>query len=360
MEFYSFFLKSYAKNAILTVSRKAVNTMHKIKIAQIGTSRYSHGTSVWKSLQKQSDIFEVIGYAFPENEREKFPEQAKAFDGYREMTIDEILNDPEIEAVAVETEEIYLTKYALMVAKAGKHLHMEKPGGVALADFKQLIDTLKEKNLAFSTGYMYRFNPAVQKAVEKARSGALGKIYAVEAHMSCYHTDDIRAWLENFPCGMMFFLGCHLIDIIYRIQGEPQEIIPLTCSTERGGIGTCDYGMTVFKYPNGVSFAKTCDIERGGFLRRQLVICGEKGTIEIRPLEISASEGGQCAVSHDCYGTRWAEPWETERSEAFDRYDGMMKNFAEIVRGKENPYSYEYEYKLYQLLLQSCGKDISK
>ena len=100
--------------------------MKKIKIAQIGTSRYSHGTSVWKSLLKQSDLFDVVGYAFPENEQKKFPEQAKSFDGYRKMTMDEILNDPEIEAVAVETEEIYLTKYALMVAKSGKHLHMEK------------------------------------------------------------------------------------------------------------------------------------------------------------------------------------------------------------------------------------------
>ena len=99
--------------------------MKKIKIAQIGTSYNSHGNNIWLSLLKQSDIFEVVGYAFPENEREKFPERAKAFDGYREMTVEEILNDPEIEAVAVETEEIYLTRYALMVAKAGKHLHME-------------------------------------------------------------------------------------------------------------------------------------------------------------------------------------------------------------------------------------------
>ena len=89
--------------------------MNKIKVAQIGTSQYSHGTSIWNSFKKQSDIFEIVGYAFPENEREKFPRETKAFEGYREMTVKEILNDPEIEAVAVETEEIYLTKYALMV-----------------------------------------------------------------------------------------------------------------------------------------------------------------------------------------------------------------------------------------------------
>ena len=151
--------------------------MKKIRIAQIGTSINSHGNCVWRSLLKQSDIFEVVGYAFPENEREKFPKRMQYYEGYREMTVEEILSDPEIEAVAVETEEIYLTKYALMVANAGKHLHMEKPGGRELCDFEKLIDVLKSKELTFSTGYMYRFNPKVKEALEAVESGKLGKIY---------------------------------------------------------------------------------------------------------------------------------------------------------------------------------------
>ena len=60
--------------------------MKKIKVAQIGTSQNSHGGSVWRRLLRHSDIFEVVGFAFPENEREKFPEAVKAFDGeYLEM-----------------------------------------------------------------------------------------------------------------------------------------------------------------------------------------------------------------------------------------------------------------------------------
>jgi hypothetical protein len=43
--------------------------MRKIKIAQIGTSLYSHGSDIFKSLTKQKDVFEVIGYALPENEK---------------------------------------------------------------------------------------------------------------------------------------------------------------------------------------------------------------------------------------------------------------------------------------------------
>lgn len=331
--------------------------MKKIKIAQIGTSQNSHGGQIWQSLTKQSDIFEVVGYAFPENEREKFPGKMKYYDGYREMTVEEILNDPEIEAVAVETEEIYLTKYALMVAKAGKHLHMEKPGGVELADFEELIRILKEKKLAFTTGYMYRFNPKVQEALAKIRSGELGEVYSVEAHMNCTASTEVRQWLHNFPGGMMFFLGCHLVDLIYQIQGEPEEIISLNTSTGFDGVTTKDFGMVVFKYKRGVSFAKTCDMERGGFGRRQLVICGEKGTIEIKPLEVSAP-GGQYTVMKEYYGTHWHEPWQVSQTEVYDRYDAMMRNFAEIIRGKENPYPYDYELALYKLVLRACGKEI--
>jgi hypothetical protein len=36
----------------------------------------------------------------------------------------------------------------------------------------------------------------------------------------------------------------------------------------------------------------------------------------------------------------------------------MMRNFAEIVRGKENPYGYDYELGLYRLILRACGKEI--
>ena len=80
--------------------------MRKIRVAQIGTSEYSHGQPVFRTLTECPDVFEIVGYALPENEREKFPEQVKAFDGYKEMTVEEILADDSIEAVTVETEEI--------------------------------------------------------------------------------------------------------------------------------------------------------------------------------------------------------------------------------------------------------------
>ena len=335
--------------------------MKKIKIAQIGTSRYSHGCSIFASLVKQSDIFEIVGYALPENEKEKFPNEVGCFKGYREMTVEEILSDPEIEAVAVETEEIYLLKYALMVAKAGKHLHMEKPGSPSLTDFRALVSLLKEKKLTFSLGYMYRFNPQVKEALTRIKNGELGKIFAVEAEMCCKHSKELREWLSCFPGGMTFFLGCHLIDLVYQILGVPKEVIPLNCRTGFDGVDSVDFGMAAFRYENGVSFIKAADVEVGGFTHRRLRITGEKGSIEIKPLEYYPhlpESDAQTSVMSECFDiSTWQAKWQTTESAEFDRYDDMMRHFAEVVRGKENPYSYDDELKLFEIIMEACKEE---
>jgi predicted dehydrogenase len=215
------------------------------------------------------------------------------FEGYREISVEEILNNPEIEAVTVETEEIYLTKYATMVADHGKHIHMEKPGSPSLNEFEELIETVKKNGTVFHTGYMYRYNPYVKELMQKVRNGELGEITSVEAQMNSCHPIISRQWLENFPGGMMFFLGGHLVDFILQIKGVPEKIIPYNCCTGNNGVTSEDFGMAVFQYKNGVSFVKTTADEHGGFARRQLVVVGTKGTAELKPLEMPAPGGKQ-------------------------------------------------------------------
>ncbi len=330
--------------------------MRKIKIAQIGTSHNSHGDFIFNSIKKQSDIFEVIGYAMPENEKEKFPGHMVGFEECREMTVEEILKNPEIEAVAIETEEMHLTKYAKMAAEHGKHIHMEKPGGVSLSDFEKLIEVVKENKTVFHTGYMYRYNPCVKELMEKVKNGELGEIISVEAQMnSCYPTID-RQWFGNFPGGMMFFLGCHLIDIILQIKGAPEKIIPLNCCTGVNGVTSEDFGMAILQYKNGVSFAKATADEFGGFMRRQIVVVGTKGTVEIKPLEVPAGEAQYTKMTICKETDGWSAAGETKESQVYDRYDDMMASFAAMVRGeKENPWNYDYELELYKTVLKACG-----
>ncbi|MBQ8380687.1 MAG: Gfo/Idh/MocA family oxidoreductase [Clostridia bacterium] len=331
--------------------------MRKIRVAQIGTSEFSHGSAIFGALVKCPDVFEIVGYALPEGEREKFPRRMKRFEGYKELTVEEILADESIEAVIIETEEIYLTKYALMAAKAGKHIHMEKPGGLSLSDFEELMSIVKKNGTVFHTGYMYRYNPAIADVIKRVKEGEIGEVVSVEAQMNCLHGVECVSWLSTFPGGMMFFLGCHMIDLVLQIQGEPKAVIPFNRSSKRfEGVDSKDNGFAVLEYDRGASFVKTSGAEHCGFERRQLVVTGTKGRFEIRPLEMAAGAYPlHCTDYNKGTGVDWKVGAEWTRSENYDRYIPMMKSFAEMVAGeKENPYTCDYELMLFKTILKCC------
>ncbi len=334
-----------------------MKVMKKVRIAQIGLG-HDHAPNTLRSLIKQSDIFEFEGLCLPENEM-VYADKIEAGEA-KIISLEDIFENPEIEAVAVETEEKNLTKYALMAINHGKHIHMDKPGGTEISDFERLINGVKEKNLHLNMGYMYRYNAAVKRVKEEIKNGDIGEVYAVEAHMSPVYptTAEKRQWLSQFKGGMMFFLGCHLIDIIVSIMGEPERIIPFLKSTGIEGTTSEDYGVAVLEYKNGISFAKCCAAEAGGGDRRQIVVCGTKKTVEIKPIEVY-DEGSSMHGVLSYYPDGEGKPENSINSESFDRYDGMMKSFAENIRGlSENQFSPDYELMLYKCIMKACGKEI--
>lgn len=333
--------------------------MKKIRIAQIGTSRYSHGNEIFNAIKSLSDIFEVVGYALPEGEREKFPEKMSAFEKSREMTLDEILNDSTIDAVTVETEEKYLTKYSRLAAEHNKHIHMEKPGGTDLKDFEELTAAVKSKNTVLHIGYMYRYNPVIRRVIKAAQEGKYGKIISVDAQMSCIQTEDMRRWLKDLKGGMMFFLGCHLVDLVLRIKGSPSNVLPLNKSTRTGDVDSKDFGLAVLEYDTGASVVKTSAVEFGGFARRNLVITGDKKTVEIRPLEMYAESGYPNLFTEitEYSSSEWGDTGIHSKSETYDRYLPMMKAFGKMAAGEiKNPFSLDYELELYKTILKCCAK----
>ena len=327
--------------------------MKPVKIAQIGTG-HDHASVIWNSLKKNSDCFELIGLAEPiaENQNRIYPD-AKVY------TVEQLLDMPDLEAVAIEAGKEHEVKYAQLFADRGIAVHVDKPGSADLSAWERFIGTMKAKNLPLSLGYMYRFNPLVEQAYELAKSGELGEIYAVEAQMSVRHDKAKREWLGKYKGGALYYLGCHLIDMVCRFQGFPEEIIPLSTCTGNEGVGSEDYGFAVMKYKNGVSFVKTCSSELNGFDRRQLVICGTKGTYEIRPWE-EHTNGGQITKAKLTLlkdsPNHWANGATDIVSEVYDRYDAMMRHFAAQVRGEAGMLeSYDYELELFRTIVKACG-----
>ena len=338
--------------------------MKKIRIAQIGTG-HDHAGVTFAALRRLTDIFEVVGYAeVPEDDldyiasKEHHKNDLWAYEGAKKYTVDELLSMRDLDAVAVETYDLNLVKYAQMAVNKGLHVQMDKAAGESAEEFEKLLKTVKEKKLVFNMGYMYRFNPLIRQAFERVRKGELGRVYSVEAEMNCYYGKDKREWLEKFQGGMMQYLGCHLIDLIVRLQGVPEEIIPYNYATGADGVQTKDVAFALLKYPNGISTVKSSMIDAGGYVRRHLTIHGEKGTIRICPLE--KGEGGVSNISTKMVDYLPSDGWHglgrTTNSGVFDRYEGMLSAFAEMIRGERGlEVDLETEARVHRCLLTACG-----
>lgn len=90
-------------------------------------------------------------------------------------------------------------------------------------------------------------------------------------------------------------------------------------------------------------------------------MCGIKKTVEIKPVETFV-EGCTNQIYTDVayYQNKIWEPDEKVRSKGFDRYDGMMKHFADCIRQTiENEYTPDYELLVYKCVLKACGYDVN-
>ena len=149
--------------------------MKKLKIAQIGIG-HDHALAIIDSILDHTDIFEFVGLAIPESEKMDFPAKYAKTEQYNTLTVEQALDYEGLDCIAIETEELNLTKYTQMAADRGLHIHMDKPGGIALADFERMIDTVKKNNCVLSIGYMYRYNSEVMELHRKIEAGELGEI----------------------------------------------------------------------------------------------------------------------------------------------------------------------------------------
>src|SRR5579871_3182818 len=117
--------------------------MPKIKIAQIGTS---HGHAVGKmEVFRKSPDFEVVGIVEPDDALRRTAERQAAFQGLPWMSVEQLLNIPGLQAVAVETEPRFLLSHAETCVDAGLHVHLDKPAGESLLQFRRILDTAARK-----------------------------------------------------------------------------------------------------------------------------------------------------------------------------------------------------------------------
>lgn len=322
--------------------------MQKIKIGQIGIG-HNHGEGKMLAVRKFPELFDIVGYAEENEEWIVKRGDLKAYQGLKRLSVDEIIEQSD--AVLVETDVWNLTEAAQKCIDAGKHIHMDKPASGTLDEYKTLLDTAKTKNLVVQLGYMYRYNPAIQKCLNLIKEGALGEIYSINAEMSTFHSPDYKKWLTSFNGGIMYILGSHLVDLIVYILGEPNKITSFLKHTNLDDVDFEDNNLAVLEYEKTLARIYVSSVEVNGWGRRQFVVSGSKGTVSIMPIE------NNCTMTYADLNIS-TMPYE-DMKQTVDikdipkhcRYDDMMQDFYAYIQGtKKNPFSYEHEYLVQKVL----------
>ena len=327
--------------------------MKKIRLGHLGTY-HDHSTGMLDTVRQYPEMFEIVGYVPESEEQYQRIKDTPSYRGLTVMTVSELLSSG-CDAVEVEGYEPELVHDAYKCVVRGIHVHIDKPAGTDAEEFASLLKIAKAKNLTVQMSYMYRYNPSVREALRRARAGELGQIYEVDALMNTHHTPEKREWMKPFPGGIMFFLGCHMVDLIYMFKGIPENITVLSRCSGMDGVTAVDQGCAMFEYRDGISIARATSTEVGGYGRRQLVVCGSRATYEIEPLERPTRTFYTDVTFSGAYENRRRELSFPD----FGRYDEMMLEFARCVRGEmQNPFTYEYELDVHKLVMRSCGADV--
>ena len=332
--------------------------MEKIKIAQIGVT-HEHASGKFATLKRLSDVYEIVGVyndmgiATTPN----FPvANMDMYQGVNWMSIDEILNYPGLQAVAVEVPNNELVPIALRCAEKGLAMHMDKPAGEEMAPFKQLLDVCKAKNLPFQMGFMFRGNPAFQFCIEAIQNKLIGDVVEIIADMNhCYGGETYQEYISSFHGGIMFNLGCHLIDFVVAAMGRPTAVTPFIGAAPGYGPGYKNNCSAVLKYPGALVYLRSCS--KDPTCERSMKIAGTKGSISFRPLErfdnapmeievrLNEKSNGVPRGTHT-----FRFPMDT------DRYRPQLLELADVIRGeRKSTYSYEHDYTVHEVVLAASG-----
>jgi predicted dehydrogenase len=336
-----------AAPAIAAVGR-ASDQKPRIRIGQIGVG-HAHASKL--AIYRASPDYEVVGVVEPDPELRAAAERTAPYAGLEFLTRDRLLETPGLEAVLVETRVRDLLDQAETCVAAGKHVHIDKPAGESLPQFRRILAAAEKRNLLVQMGYMYRYNPAVVLLREFLARGWLGDVFEVHAVMSKVVDPASRTRWAEYRGGVMFELGCHVLDLVVGLLGPPQEVASFTRHSGPIDDGLVDNMLAVLSYPRATASVRASALEVEGGSRRHLVVCGTEGTFHIQPLDNPAA---RVALSRD--RDAYKKGVQEIAFPAYTRYVADAADMARIIRGeKASDYPAAHDLAVQETLLKACG-----
>ena len=254
---------------------------------------------------------------------------AKAYGSYEEL-----LADPQIEAVYNPLPNQLHVHWSIKAAEAGKHVLCEKPLSMTVAEAKSLLAVQQRTGVKIGEAFMVRTHPQWLRARELVTSGRIGALHSIQGFFSYFNIDpkNIRNMAE---CGggALMDIGCYPINTSrFLFAEEPLRVSALlekdpTFQTDR-------LTSAILEFPSGHAVF-TCSTQLVPYQRMQVL--GTKGRIEIeipfnapndRPTRIFIDDG------RDLLGSGIT----TETFPTCDQYTIQGDAFSRAVReGTEVP-----------------------
>ena len=347
------FLQNAAAFSLGTTAVAQDPSGNPVKIGQIGTA-HGHAAGKMGTLRKYPDQFDVVGIVEPDDARWEAVRNRKEYRDLKRLSEEQLFNDEEVRAVAVETAVRDLVPTALRCVEAGFHIHLDKPAGPSMSAFRRLHQIASRKKRVIQMGYMLRYNPGIQLCQKAVRDGWLGEVFELHAVMSKTSGNAARREMGEFHGGAMFELGCHLIDSAVYLLGKPDNVESHLRRT-RDGDSLADNTLAVLGYPKATATIRSALVEYDGFERRQFVICGPEGTVDIKPLE---PPGVRLGLSKD-HLPFYKGYRDIKVPKSPGRYDAELLDLASMVRGEKEPdFSPAHDLAVHETVLRASGMPV--
>ena len=251
----------------------------------------------------------------------------KAYGSYEEL-----LADPEIEAVYNPLPGHLHVPWSARAAEAGKHVLCEKPLSLDAAEARALIAARDRAGVLIQEAFMVRTHPQWLRARELVRQGRIGELQAVQGFFSYYNVDPAN--IRNIPevgGGGVYDIGCYPITTSrYIFEDEPTRVVALiewdpVMKTDR-------LASAILDFPSGqASF--TCSTQLVPYQRMN--IFGTKGRIEVEiPFNAPTSEPCRILVD-DGSGAPSSSGAVTQTLDTADQYAIQGELFSKAIRTGE-------------------------
>jgi predicted dehydrogenase len=138
-----------------------------------------------------------------------------------------VIDDPSVDLVVVSTPNGFMAEIGLAALSAGKHVLVEKPPGRNLWEAKQLAEAAQKAGRILKVGFNHRYHPAIRRAHELLRNGAVGSVINIRARYGHGGRPGCeKEWRGNPELaggGELTDQGVHIADLIRSFLGLPSE-----------------------------------------------------------------------------------------------------------------------------------------